>query len=463
MSNFAPLEFVEEHKAASSTQRNDWVEMQMVKNFMQDARLTMAGSMVVALIMAAVLYRAVSHVPILVWLGLLGVLIFLRYRVAVVYQRDMQGLSGALLREFLSKHEMLWALAGVLWGSSMYLFFTKSSGFEQFICTLILIGVCNISLYSFVSWLSCFFTFVNALCGTVLAVLLYLLLVEKAMPPSIDVFGLMAMTLMFWGMMRYFGARFNGLLLKSLKLQFDNDELVQSLTAKSAAAMDAIENKNRFIASAAHDLRQPVHALNLYATWLVDEPELSLQVAPQIVRCTYAVNELFNSLFDFSGLTIDAPLVNWQSVDLAALLLDLKCQYEPQAKQSGLQLRLRAPETTVTSDPVLLKRLLGNLISNALKNTRHGGVSILLRRRTGRCRVEVWDTGVGIDEAYQKAIFKEFYRVPRQGTQDGFGLGLPIAARLTQLLGHKLRMRSKLGSGSVFWLEILQPELLASQ
>ena len=462
MSNFAPLELAQEYQAANSIQRDDWVEMQMVKNFMQDARFTMAGSFGVALIMAAVLYRAVPHSPIFLWLVSMCVVILLRYRIAVVYQRDMLGVSGLPLRKFLSKHESLWALAGVLWGASMYLFFNKSSGFEQFICTLILVGVASISLYSFVSRLSCFFAFVNGLCGAVLAVLLYMLVVDKAIPPSVDIFGLMTMAVMFWGMLRYFSLRFNGLLRKSFQLQFDNDELVHSLTAKSAAALDAIENKNRFIASAAHDLRQPVHALNLYASWLVDEPELSRQVAPQIVRCTQAVNELFNSLFDFSGLTADAPSVNWQSVDLAALLFDLKCQYEAQAKQKGLQLRLRASDSAVTSDPVLLRRLLGNLISNALKNTSKGGVLILLRRRSGSYRIEIWDTGLGIDEEYQKAIFKEFYRVPRQGTEDGFGLGLPIAARLTQLLGHKLRMQSKLGRGSVFWLEILQPELLAS-
>ena len=229
--------------------------------------------------------------------------------------------------------------------------------------------------------------------------------------------------------------------------------MIQSLTAKSTAALEAVENKNRFIASAAHDLRQPVHALNLYASWLVDEPDLSQQVAPHIVRCTRAINDLFNSLFDFSGLNADVTKVDWQQVDLADVLADLKHQYAPLAHERGLKLRLRVKSCWVKTDPVLLKRMLGNVISNALKNTRQGGVLLALRMPAGRWRIDVWDTGVGIETRYQQAIFKEFYRVPRVGSEDGFGLGLAISWRLGQLLGHRLQLRSMPGRGSVFWIE----------
>lgn len=266
---------------------------------------------------------------------------------------------------------------------------------------------------------------------------------------------MIALTTVFHLMLRYFAINFHGLQRKSLQLQFDNDLLIQSLTAKSTAALDAVENKNRFIASAAHDLRQPVHALNLYASWLVDEPELGSQVAPQIVRCTHAINDMFNSLFDLSGLNANTPQVNWQQVSLADLLVDLQLQFAPLALEKDLQLRLRMGNvnTGASSDPVLLKRLVSNLISNALKNTQRGGVLLALRRSAGRWRIEVWDTGVGIEAIHERAIFNEFYRVPRTGTGEGFGLGLAIARRFAQLLGLDLQMRSKPGLGSVFWLE----------
>lgn len=338
---------------------------------------------------------------------------------------------------------------------SSLLFFGKSSGFEQFICGLVLICVSCFSVYTYAARLRCFFAFSNALSVTALAGFIYQFLIDQALPSISDSLSLIVLAVVFQLLVRYFAIRFHKLQETSLQLQYDNSELIQSLTVKSATAMEAVENKNRFIASAAHDLRQPIHALNLYASWLIDEPHLSQQVAPQIVRCTSAVNDLFNSLFDFSVMNADAPQADWQDVNLADLLVDMHHQYAPLARERGIQWRLRARRAPmcVRSDPVLLRRLLGNIITNALKNIQRGGALLALRQRDGHWRLEVWDTGVGIDPSYQEAIFKEFYRVPRQGTEEGFGLGLPIALRLSQVLGLVVKMKSRPGRGSVFWIE----------
>ena len=441
--------------APSGLERGDWVEMQLAKSFMQDTKRSMPASMVVTWTIAAVLYKAAPQLLLVIWLALSNLVILFRFLVALQYQSSMRGVSGPALRAFLVRYDPLWVFGGVLWGASSFLFFGKSSGFEQFICGLILIGVSCFSVYSYASRLRSFFSFTNALAGTAVAVFIYQLLIEQALPSTRDSLGLIFLAVVFQLMVRYFGIRFHALQTQSLQLQFDNYELIESLTAKSTAALEAVENKNRFIASAAHDLRQPVHALNLYASWLVDEPELSPQVAPHIVRCTSAVNDLFSSLFDFSGLNADTLQVDLQQVNLTELLVDLQHQYAPSAQQNGLQLRLRNASTSVSavSDPVLLRRLLGNLISNALKNTRQGGVLLALRQRAGHWRIEVWDTGVGIEPKHQEAIFKEFYRVPSQGTQDGFGLGLAIVSRLSQVLGLVVKMRSTPGRGSVFCIE----------
>ena len=440
---------------ALEPERADWVDMQLAKSFMQDTKRSMSSSLVVAWIMAAILYKDAPSLQLAIWLALTNVVILCRYLVVIQYQNTMPGVSGPKLRAFLERYDVLWTLGGVFWGMSSLLFFGKSSGFEQFICGLILMGVSCFSVYSYASRLRCFFSFTNALLGTAAAVFIYQFLIKQALPSASDSLGLIVLAVIFQLMLRYFAFRFNALQVQSLQLQFDNGRLIQSLTAKSAAALEAVENKNRFIASAAHDLRQPVHALNLYASWLVDEPGLSPQVTPQIVRCTHAVNDLFNSLFDFSGMNADEPAVDWQQVDLAGLLVDVNHQYAPLAQQSGLQLRLRTgrTRTSVLSDPVLLKRLLGNLMSNALKNTVHGGVLLALRQRGENWRIEVWDTGVGVKPSHQEAIFTEFYRVPRQGTEDGFGLGLAIVSRLAQVLELSVRMRSRPGRGSVFWIE----------
>ncbi len=146
---------------------------------------------------------------------------------------------------------------------------------------------------------------------------------------------------------------------------------------------EAAKVKSRFIASAAHDLRQPVHALALYAGWLVAEPQFVAQIAPKIVQATKAVNELFNSLFDLAGLDLDPLRVNLQLLDLGRLVQEIEVQYALVAWERGLQLRSRVAVAQVGSDPVMLKRLVGNLLSNTLKNTRHSGVLLASRCRRG--------------------------------------------------------------------------------
>ena len=455
MTAFKPLDVSPELLAIDGSRRADWVNMQLVNTFMRHTRRSVLASSAVTCIMAGVLYRSAPTLWLLVWLVGINIVTLGRYLVVLHYQKVMADVKGPRLRDFLARFDFLWVLGGVLWGVTSLLFVGKSSGFEQFVCGLILVGVSCFTLYSYAARLRCYFAFSNALSGTAAAGFLVCLAFEPSFLSFSDSVGMIALTIVFHLMLRYFAINFYGLQRKSLQLQFDNNRLIQSLTAKSTAALDAVENKDRFIASAAHDLRQPVHALNLYASWLVNEPELGPKVAPQIVRCTHAINDMFNSLFDLSGLNADKPQVNWQQVSLAGLLVDLQHQFAPLALEKGLQLRLRAGDdnAAVLSDPLLLKRLVSNLISNALKNTQRGGVLLALRQSAGHWRIEVWDTGVGIEAIYQRAIFNEFYRVPRLGTEEGFGLGLAIARRFAQLLKLNLHMQSRPGRGSVFWLE----------
>ncbi|MCZ8258078.1 MAG: HAMP domain-containing sensor histidine kinase, partial [Polaromonas sp.] len=272
-----------------------------------------------------------------------------------------------------------------------------------------------------------------------------------------NTYGMVGLVLIYWSVILVSGKRFHEVQRVNLELQFDNSQLIKSLTETSRAALEAVEIKNRFVASAAHDLRQPVHALGLYADWLATEPEFVEQIAPKIVRSTKAVNDLFNSLFDLAGLETDPLRVHLQDIDLAGLVQDLEAQYAPFARERNLRLRTRAASWRVTSDPVLLQRLVGNLLSNALRNTHRGGVLLALRKRRGVPCIEIWDTGVGIAKEHQKAIFQEFYRVPLQGTEEGFGLGLAIVSRLSDVLGHPVGMASRSGRGSVFWVELRQP------
>jgi len=264
-----------------------------------------------------------------------------------------------------------------------------------------------------------------------------------------------ALLLIFWQVLRQAGLRLHETHRKNFELQYRNNQLIESLTRQTQAALDAVEIKNRFLASAAHDIRQPVHALSLYADWLGSEPELVHEIAPKIVESTKAVNALFDSLFDLVRLDSGKIKLNIEPVDLAQLLHDLELQYRPLAQAKGLRFQVHAAPGTVLSDPILLRRILGNLVSNAVKYTERGGVLLASRATAEGRRIEVWDTGVGIAPVHQREIFREFYKVPSHaGTEDGFGLGLYIVARLSAILGHPLDLASRPGHGTVFRLTL---------
>jgi signal transduction histidine kinase len=270
-------------------------------------------------------------------------------------------------------------------------------------------------------------------------------------------YWVIALLVIFWQVLRQAGLRLHVTHRKNFELQYRNNQLIESLTRQTQAALDAVEIKNRFLASAAHDIRQPVHALSLYADWLGSEPELVHEIAPKIVESTKAVNALFDSLFDLVRLDSGKIKLNIEAVDLGKLLHDLELQYRPLAQAKGLEFRVHASAGTVLSDPILLRRIVGNLVSNAVKYTQRGGVLLASRSTANGPRIEVWDTGLGIAPVHQREIFREFYKVPSHaGTEDGFGLGLYIVARLAAILGHPLGLASRPGRGTVFRL-MLQP------
>ncbi|AYQ28532.1 MULTISPECIES: HAMP domain-containing sensor histidine kinase [unclassified Polaromonas] len=442
--------------SAPELSREEWVEMRLTHTFMRYARPALHAALVLVLTMVLVLYRHVDPIPLGLWATAAALVTLARYRVIGIYQQTLVGVSGAPLRAFMARYSWTWPVSAIVWGASMFVYFLKAPVYDQFLCMVVLVGMAGFAVGTFSSSLSCFKGYVNGLGLSVVAVLVYQLVLERGLPSTFNTYAMIALVLIYWAVILVSGQRFHEVQRVNLELQFDNSQLIRSLTETNLAAVEAVQTKNRFIASAAHDLRQPVHALGLYADWLATEPEFVEQIAPKIVRSTKAVNDLFNSLFDLAGLEADPLRVHLQDIDLAGLIQDLEAQYTPFARERNLLLRTRAAPWHVRSDPVLLQRLVGNLLSNALRNTYRGGVLLALRKRRGVPCIEIWDTGVGIAKEHQKAIFQEFYRVPLQGTEEGFGLGLAIVSRLSEVLGHPVGLASRGGRGSVFWVELRQ-------
>lgn len=212
--------------------------------------------------------------------------------------------------------------------------------------------------------------------------------------------------------------------------------------------------KSRFLAAASHDLRQPLHALNLFVAQLhaENEPAERNRIVAQIDAAVAAMNKLFNALLDISRLDAGVLAPELATFPVAQLLKRIETTFAAAAREKGLQLRIVDCDAWVRSDFILLERILLNLVSNAVRYTDSGGIVVGCRRRKQLLRIEVWDTGIGIPEDQCRAVFGEFYRLAgtEGGHHGGLGLGLAIVDRLCRLLDHPVELVSRPGSGSRF-------------
>ena len=234
-------------------------------------------------------------------------------------------------------------------------------------------------------------------------------------------------------------------------------ELSQALEAQQAAKQQAEQanaTKTRFVAAASHDLLQPLNAARLFASALEDTTvDGSVrEVAGRIDSSLRAAEEVLDDMLDIARLESGALRAEPGDFALRPVLEELQQQFAPVAARRGLRLRMRIGDHRIHSDRVLVRRVLQNLLSNALRYTQRGGVLVGVRRRGEQVRVEVWDTGPGIATEHQRRIFEEFHRLsqPSPWGEKGLGLGLSICDRIARLLDLRLDLRSRPGHGSMF-------------
>ena len=256
-----------------------------------------------------------------------------------------------------------------------------------------------------------------------------------------------------------------GVSVQSLQLRYENMDLVSDLQIKNHQAELAREDaeqantaKSKFLAVASHDLRQPLHALGLFISKVNNEqryPAIHKDIE-NIQKSSDALEDLLNGLLDISKL--DAGIIQPEIVplDLHLLLDRVSSHGHCQAIEKGLRFRLRSTDKVVLSDPHLLERILNNLISNAIRYTTTGSVFIGCRQRNNHLRIEIRDSGIGINKNELGDIFDEFYQVdnPERDRSKGLGLGLSIVERLCSLLDLNLTVHSAPGEGSVFGIDI---------
>ena len=274
--------------------------------------------------------------------------------------------------------------------------------------------------------------------------------------------------LVFLGILHVIVAQAHRATMDTIRLRFEKDALMADLQRQKALADQASQDKSRFLAAASHDLRQPLHALGLFAQALRERaaPTPLAPLAERIGASVGALEGLLNALLDVSRLDAGVLQPRVQPVPLRALAERLGAEFAPLAQAQGLAWRCEGPHVAVATDPALLENLLRNLLANAVRYTPQGEVALLWHAGDdGMAELAVQDTGIGIAPEHQREVFREFVQLhnPERDRAKGLGLGLAVVDRLARLLGHGLSLQSAPGQGSRFALRLPLAELPAPE
>ena len=336
--------------------------------------------------------------------------------------------------------------SGLLWGYAILNFHDPDQVYHDALIYLVVIGFAAGSLMLTTYWLSAFYAYAVPALGCAI--------IDQLIHSATQGYTLAFLLFIFLIMLFRIAHSSNKIAYDALRMGYKNTELIDRLEQEKEKAEVASHAKTRFLASANHDLRQPVHALSLLVHGLKKELT-SAQGKLLFLRLERSVDNLGNlleSLLDLSRLDADAVKVNRTKFPIASISSQMLTEFLPIAKKKGLRFSVRPSNEILYTDKTLLIRLLRNLLNNAFSYTNHGGIQLGYRKRGNEIVFEVWDSGVGISEHEKDKIFNEFYQSENteRDRSKGLGLGLSICQRIATLLDTELSYRSREGKGSVF-------------
>ena len=411
------------------------------------------------------------HSEVLVWSGLGGAAFLLRLLLGQWYRPGILREAGdAAPARFLWGCVLASLLAGVTFGWGWWTIYPHLTHDEQLAYFAGNVALLFGGLYSYSVFLPIFVVFCVSSLSVSLAIQIHLSNQAQTEWLAATVgTGLVMVVSMMFALRSAISFKVNHL------LQQRELRLLQELTSKRDEAVAATLAKSRFLASVSHDLRQPMHAINLYLSSLASsyhrqQADPANQLAGETIRdcihslqeSTLYLNSMFESLLDISRLDAGTVSASMQHTTLVRMVSQLEADYGRLAEAESMAFEMRLPAQfhlmEIHTDPALLERLLRNLIVNAFRYTRKGGVRVSVVAMGKFVEFRVVDTGPGIARALRQRVFEEFYQVPgSQGavsrsanTGRGIGLGLSISARLAEKLGTRIRLHSWAGKGSVF-------------
>jgi signal transduction histidine kinase/CheY-like chemotaxis protein len=400
--------------------------------------------------LVVIFWGYVNHTYLLIWALVDITLTVDRYWISRRYLKSRP--PEAQARRWAWRYTISALASGITLGVAGMLFFVDGSLPHQVLLIAILLGVGggSITIFNMSYWPPIMYVWaIPAFCMTATRV---------AMEGSLPYQVLSGFLLFYLVMLNLMVKRAHEINVEAINLRFENLDLIEQLKVQKEIAEQANVAKSKFLAAASHDLRQPLHALGLFASALDERikfPEVRVLVE-NINRSVAALEELFNALLDISRLDAGIIQPDLQHFRLKELAEKLNAEFAAQAQHKGLNFQIDGPDVTVYCDPTLLDTMLQNLISNGMRFTNKGEVKVVWHVDGSKVVIEIHDTGIGIPEEDRELIFQEFLQLnnPERDRTKGLGLGLAIVRRLAGLLQCTITVQSTVGNGSIFRLAI---------
>jgi signal transduction histidine kinase/CheY-like chemotaxis protein len=425
---------------------------------------TLTGNLFGMLVIAFLYWGLAEPLRLLGWLGVVTALWLVRLAHYLRFRRQRSTEDHGLL-VWRRSWVVLVLCQGAMWGLAVWLFWGLGTPYHRLALLMVVYTYCLASVQLLASQSRVFLVF--------LCLVLTPTIVRVASDTSQPLHLQMAVILTMMFCITVLMARtYSSALGQAIARKSRTDELANRLRLEMAVAEEgrraaeaASRAKTQFFAAASHDLRQPLHAMGLFAEALRQrshDPEVA-SLVNSINESVDALEGLFGELLDITRIDTGGVDVNPSPVRLRELFARLRLHFEPTAFEKGLMLSFRGEHLVAHADPVLLERVLRNLVSNAIRYTDDGGVLVSCRQRQGadggHLLLQVWDSGIGIAESSLPRIWDEFYQAQTNRPLEahhrkGLGLGLAIVKRLAGLMGSPISVRSRVGHGTVFSLEL---------
>jgi signal transduction histidine kinase/ActR/RegA family two-component response regulator len=409
--------------------------------------LLIFSSIFLPAVIAGVFWRLVAPLPLLLWAIAAASVPLMRLVLQFVYKHLQPADREA--RRWGAYFTLSNLASGLVWSVAIFIFDVPGSLTHQAFIIITVLGMTAGALTLTSSWLPAF----HALVLPPLITLMFHMLGKG----TSEWVALSLMSILFTGILLRVASTSYRHFTEAVRLRLENLDLIEKLRNQKTRAEQANQAKTQFLASASHDLRQPVHSLALFAEALryeVNSPKAQM-LMNNLSKSIESIDELLSSLLDISKLDARVVKVNEADIKLRPILQKISNEFYKPEGQKNIHFRVRDCDFAVHSDPVLLTNIIRNLVSNAFRYTRKGGILVACRKRRDHVSIEVWDTGVGIPKSEIQNIFNEFYQLenPERDRSKGLGLGLAICRRLCELLKHTLTVQSTPGRGSVFKIQ----------